>query len=113
MKKRISPTTSGFTLLEVLLASAILSLASFTLLWAISQSQETLTRSASRREAAILAENFLDEYKLGLAEAGAVPGHPAWSWRGEEKETPLGTELTVTVTWPAGRYTLSVLGGKR
>ena len=115
-RQRTSPTGRGFALLEVLIASAILGVAAAVLLWAISQSQGTLEGILDRRQAVILAETLLEEYRLGLLEPQGVPqGYPAWRWQTKERNTPQGKELSVTVSWPKaggeGKYTLTTLVG--
>lgn len=115
-RQRTSPAGRGFALLEVLIASAILGVAAAALIWAISQSQGTLEGIADRRQAVILAETLLEEYRLGLLEPqGAPQGYPAWRWQAKERNTPQGKELSVTVSWPKaggqGKYTLTTLVG--
>ena len=113
MKQRTSQTTKGFTLLEVLVAAAVLSIGSVTFLWALEQSRGTLARNSQALEAAVLAESLLDQYRLGTIDsAGALSGRSNWRWQAESQNTPQGRELSLTVAWPGGLYALKTLAGE-
>lgn len=66
----------GFTLLEVILALAILGLALATLGQATSRSHDNARRAAEESELALYAESVLDEIQCGLRELAAVDREP-------------------------------------
>ncbi len=74
MGKRSAPR--AFTLLEVILALAILGLALSTLGQATSRSHGNARRAADESELAIHAETVLDELLCGLRELEAKHGEP-------------------------------------
>jgi len=107
----------GFTLLEVLVALAILSVALTVLLGIFSQSL-TQVRALREREAArALAQSLLAEQGIDIAIAPGTTGGRtgAFSWRidtspyGEtDSDAPRLASITVRVWWQGGARTMTL-----
>lgn len=77
--------TSGFTLLEIIVALTILGLIAAALMPGTSNLLRLATRAAGEREAVLLAESKLAELGAGRLEAGSRSGIEAGdlAWRAE------------------------------
>jgi general secretion pathway protein I len=92
----------GFTLLEIILALGILSLAVAALLPAFNSSLRLSSRAAGEREAVLFAESKLAEIGAGRIEPGSRSGRAegALSWQ---------SDVALTASTPAvARYSVSV-----
>lgn len=109
-------TSRGFTLLELIVAIAILAVALFGVMQAVTQGINSSIVSRERARAVELAELKLTELRLDPAlEPGVNDGdfgdeQPDWTWTSEVTETELESLLLlrVTVTWPHGGQSRSV-----
>ncbi|MGQ9499016.1 MAG: type II secretion system protein [Dissulfurimicrobium sp.] len=77
--------SSGFTLIEVLVATAIVGIALGVILSSIAMGHRQAFRGDQAREAAEIADGILQELSDGdksiVAGSGRVEGHPGWSYR--------------------------------
>lgn len=109
--KRDSSAPGGFSLLEVLVAVAVLALALVTILGVCLGMQETLLRCREMDAVAALATAKLVELeRVGprnwqTNDGDFGPGKAQWKWHVDlQKNLPGGMILaTVTVTLPGGR----------
>jgi general secretion pathway protein I len=100
----------GFTLLEVMVALAIISIALVSLLSLGNRSVAAQTRVQRLTQATLLAQQKMAETEVDsrqgqlertLQQGHFVPPHAEYRWRLEFAETPLPavTLVTVTVVW--------------
>lgn len=98
----------GFTLLEVMVALAIMAGVLLTVISSVNYHISVLAADRDETTAVLLARQKLDE--LGLAgkvekEGSFAPDHPEISW--ETATTPTGlpgvNRMVLTVTWGAGK----------
>jgi type II secretion system protein I len=77
--------SNGFTLIEVLVATAIVGIALGVILSSIAMGHRQAFRGDQAREAAVIAENLLQGLRDGdksiAAGSGKIEGHPGWSYR--------------------------------
>jgi len=103
MKILIWNRTLGFTLLEVLVAVAILAIAMVAILKANVQSLDTLTRSRETSTASLLAAGKLAEVEAaGVAKWSELRGdfgedYPDYTWEVETSSTQVEGLVQVTV----------------
>ena len=103
MKMLIRNRALGFTLLEVLVAVAILAIAMVAILKANVQSLDTLTRSRETSTASLLAAGKLAEVEAaGVAKWSELRGdfgedHPDYTWEVETSSTQVEGLVRVTV----------------
>ncbi|MBI5816327.1 MAG: prepilin-type N-terminal cleavage/methylation domain-containing protein [Nitrospinae bacterium] len=104
--------TAGFTLLEVVVAMAILSIALVTLLSANNKALLMNAEAVSLTDAVTLGREEMEKLYMGqLPEAGVSEkktreDYPAYAWRVEVKETPFGG------VWETGVYVFGANDGK-
>jgi general secretion pathway protein I len=102
---------SGFTLVEILAALVIFSLAVVALIRGMGDAVRIQTDLVSRERAAMLAKNILEEMvysrdvKIGSDEGQFEDEDAMFTWhsRTEATETANLYEVTVTVAWDEGR----------
>ena len=87
----------GFTLLEVILALAVLGLALATFGQAVGWSHDNARRAARQTDLAIVAASVMDELLAGVRELTAVDRAPY-----EDASGGLGTPAAVTIAVEAG-----------
>lgn len=121
--KRFSPPwflrrrSRGFTLVEVLSALLIFSVAIVALIRSLGDSTAMQSSMIDRARAADLAENILEEIKytgeieIGSEEGEFEGGDATFSWKTEitETETPGLVQVAATVSWKEGEYVLTTL----
>ncbi|OQX19957.1 MAG: hypothetical protein BWK76_02995 [Desulfobulbaceae bacterium A2] len=105
-------STSGFTLLEVLVAMAVLALALTTLLGTQARSLSLMREGRCQLVAATLAQDMLARRarsgSISLPETGEfVPDHPGYSWRIQGEDLSLPTPLN---SLPLQRLSVRVEG---
>lgn len=88
--------TRGFSLLEVLVALAILSIALLALVRSAAGEADSLARERELSQARWVAANVLDEARLdtglparGVREGSETLGGRAWQWRLSVSDTPV------------------------
>lgn len=109
-------TGSGFTLLEVVVAMAILALALVSVMQVVSQGINHTSAARSRALAMELAEQKLAELQmnkqLAVGEDGGEFGEPyqRYRWQSQVSETEVDGlwRLKVTVLWAAGQQEQSL-----
>lgn len=105
-----APDNRGFTLLEVMVALAIISIALVSLLTLGNRSVAAQTRVQRLTQATLLAQQKMAETEVAARRGGLeqtlqqgsfTPPHAEYHWRLEFAETPLPsvTLVTVTVVW--------------
>ncbi|MBI3920310.1 MAG: prepilin-type N-terminal cleavage/methylation domain-containing protein [Armatimonadetes bacterium] len=106
----------GFTLLELVVAAALLALGTVGVLQAISRGLSNTQRCSDESRAVALAEAKLTEVRrlgksLGAADRGAFPP-PFEDFRWQIDMAPTGTQglnqVTVLVLWDRGKHTCQV-----
>lgn len=112
---RAGPATSGFTLLEVMVAMAILGLAVVASIQLVSQSLRLLRQAGEHQQASMLADRLLREASADATEPQqGEDGAFSWERRSrpitipEELEQPGGpgpalTAISVSVRWGSNR----------
>ena len=107
--------SAGFTLLEVLVAMVILSVAVVTLIQLASQGLRLLKTSSDHQEAALLADRVMRNADPNAeATASGQEGQFTWAWRARlvavpdeltptQGPRPRLLELSTTVQWGKGR----------
>ena len=107
--------SAGFTLLEVLVAMVILSVAVVTLIQLASQGLRLLKASSDHQEAALLADRVLrNADPTAEGTASGQEGQFTWAWRARlvavpdeltptQGPRPRLLELSTTVQWGKGR----------
>lgn len=107
----------GFTLLEVMVALAILAGVVLTVISSVNHHLALASRDCEETTAVLLARAKLeeltyreDELKDKPMEGTFAPERPDYSWKAEIGEMPVAffKTLTVTVAWGEGRRTLSL-----
>ncbi len=107
----------GFTLLEVMVALAILSGVVLTVLNSVNYHLSLTNRNRDEAVATLLARmkleelGFLDKEELAQVKEGTFkPDWPEYSWKAELSSLPVALlkKLTVTVTWGAERRSISL-----
>jgi len=112
----------GFTLLEVVVASAILAIGTVAVLEAITRSLQAGQMSHEHTRAVMLAEGKMAELRsLPQLDSGALegafageiaapPSSPDYRWRAEVQDTGEDAPalVRVTVYWESGRHTREV-----
>ncbi len=108
----------GFTLLEVMIAMAIMAGVILTVISSFNYHLSLLTRDREETTALLLARGKLEEMELrksgelqDMQEGTFAPDRPEFSWKLEVAPTTLATlnKLTVTVSWETGKRTLSLV----
>jgi general secretion pathway protein I len=108
----------GFTLLEVMVALAIMAGVILTVISSFNYHLSIMTRDREETTALLLARAKLEELELvnkdGLqsAQEGTfAPDHPEISWKAEVTRTAVSffRKLTVTATWGNDKRTLSLV----
>ena len=107
---------AAFTLLELIVAIAIMAIALFGVMQVVTQGINSSISSRDRARAVELAELKLTELRLDPAlEPGVTDGdfgdeQPGWSWSSEVMETELEglLRLRITVSWQHGGQDRSV-----
>jgi len=98
--------TEGFTLLEVMVALAIVAIALVTLLSLANRSVTISGYLQHMTQATLLAQEKMSEIESGVIDAGLGldrlegafdPPFDQFQWRTETEETPLGSVLMLTV----------------
>lgn len=82
----------GFSLLEVIIATAILVAASMTLLRLLSIGQQHQVRAERRATAQSLCQTLVDQQQIGIADARQVdreifPADPEWAYSVDQQPT--------------------------
>jgi general secretion pathway protein I len=107
--------SAGFTLLEVLVAMVILSVAVVTLIQLASQGLRLLKSSSDHQEAALLADRVMrNADPTAEGTASGQEGQFTWAWRARlvvvpdeltptQGSRPRLLELSTTVRWGKGR----------
>jgi len=107
----------GFTLLEVMVALAIMSGVILTVLSSVNYNLSLITRDTDETIALLLARSKIDDLELLGAkdskqetEGTFAPDWPNYSWKAEVSSLPVSVfkRLKVTVTWGTERRTLSL-----
>lgn len=107
----------GFTLLEVMVALAIMAGVILTVISSLNYHLSLTARSNEETVALLLARSKLEELELldskaldQPKEGTFAPERPNYSWKAKLSATPVAVfkSLTVTVTWGADRRTLSL-----
>lgn len=107
----------GFTLLEVMVALAIMAGVVLTVISSVNYHLSLTTRNNEESVALLLARakieelELLDKEKLSQEKEGTFkPEWPEYSWKAEITPSPVPVFkiLTVTVTWGPQRRTLSL-----
>ncbi|MHC1697123.1 MAG: type II secretion system minor pseudopilin GspI [Geobacteraceae bacterium] len=107
----------GFTLLEVMVALAIMAGVVLTVISSVNYHLSLTTRNNEESVALLLARakleelELLDQQQLAQGKEGSFePEWPAYSWKAEifPSPVPVFKNLTVTVTWGPQRRTLSL-----
>lgn len=121
------PGSDGFTLLEVLIAIAVLAVTLTVIFGSQSQSLSLATEARFYTRAAFLLEEKMAELESGLIEAHSSEGdfgerYPGYQWKLEASEIAIGdivegvssdsreflTRMTITITWQDSPYSLSM-----
>jgi general secretion pathway protein I len=107
----------GFTLLEVMVALAIMAGVVLTVISSVNYHLSLTTRNNEESVALLLARakleelELLDQEQLTQGQEGSFkPEWPDYSWKAEISPSPVPVfkNLTVTVTWGPQRRTLSL-----
>lgn len=107
----------GFTLLEVMVALAILAGVVLTVISSVNHHLAIVARDNDETVALLLARAKLEELSFQQDGTGErpmegtfAPERPDYTWKAELGEMPVAffKTLTVTVTWGEGRRTLSL-----
>lgn len=111
-KGRATYQSSGFTLIEIMVALVILSVSLIVLLGLRNRDLALAAYSRHLTEATLLARQKITEITLaGFPDLGERLGdfgdeYPAYHWKQEVKQTPypydVVRELTLTVSWKEG-----------
>ncbi len=115
MSRRRPPGESGFTLLEVLVALAILGLAVVTAIQLFAGGLRLLKVAGEHQEAALLADEKAREVQT-LAEGHQSGTEGPYTWERTIRATDVPAELTITSPKPYKVYVITVQvrwGGKR
>lgn len=105
----------GFTLLEVMIALAIMAGVVLTLISAFNTQLDRVARSREETVAAMLGRAKLEELELlkgaQPAEGTFAPTAPDLHWKLEPEPTyvPIVKRLTMTVTWNGGKRRLALV----
>jgi general secretion pathway protein I len=105
----------GFTLLEVMVALAIMAGAILTLISAFNYQLNQVTRNREETVAALMGRAKLEELELQKdpkpAEGSFAPANPDLHWKLETEPTyvPIVKRLTMTVTWNEGKRRLALV----
>lgn len=100
-------SAKGFSLLEVIIATAILVGSSMSLLQLLSVGQQHLIRAEHRAQAQSICQTIVDEYHAGVSEVKRidrepVPDAPDWIYSVELQPTPITNLMKVRVrVWRA------------
>jgi type II secretion system protein I len=108
----------GFTLLEVLIALAIIGATILSLQMICSRNIERADYANSKRMARMLARQKIEEIVLGLESdsSGEFEEYPGFSWKSEEISAPVENteesvvQLTLTVRYPGMGGALAAAG---
>ncbi|HEY6838181.1 MAG TPA: prepilin-type N-terminal cleavage/methylation domain-containing protein [Geobacteraceae bacterium] len=105
---------AGFTLLEVMIALAIMSGVILTVITSFNYHLDLVSRGREETDAVLLARAKLDEAgfaPLEKAQGTFAPERPEMSWTTETAPTELPglVRLTLTVSWGEGKRTLSLV----
>jgi general secretion pathway protein I len=119
---RMSPASfinmKGFTLLEVMVALAIMAGVILTVISSFNYHLSIVTRDREETTALLLARAKLEELELGkedelqaVQEGTFAPDHPEISWKAEVTQTAISffRKLTLTTTWGSDKRTLSLV----
>ncbi|RII28776.1 MAG: type II secretion system protein GspI [Geobacter sp.] len=103
----------GFTLLEIMVALAILAGVILTVITSYNYHLGIVTRDKEETEAMLLARAKLDDpnfLREKQASGNFAPRHPDITWKMEKKpaEIPGVERLTFTVAWDGDRHTLTL-----
>jgi general secretion pathway protein I len=108
----------GFTLLEVMVALAIMAGVLLTVISSFNYHLSIITRDREETTALLLARAKMEELELvkkdglqGVQEGTFAPDHPEISWKAEVTGTAIVIfrKLTLTVTWGSDKRTLSLV----
>ncbi len=108
----------GFTLLEVMIALAIMAGVVLTVISSINYHLSIATRDQEETVALLLAGSKLEDIELTqkddlktVQDGTFAPEHPDISWKAEVTPTPITffRKLTLTVTWGNDKRTLSLV----
>jgi len=107
----------GFTLLEVMVALAIMSGVVLTVISSVNYHLSVASRDREETVALLLARAKIEDFDLlttmeksSTKEGTFAPEWPEYSWKSEVTASPVPgfRQLTVTVKWGAERRTLSL-----
>lgn len=99
--KKIAKNYSGFTLVEVLIALLIVSIAFSAILFSVSQNVRTALRLEERVAATWVAEDVITRAQLGLLKAGnGIENslNKGWAWQIHAKVTQSAYVQEIQVT---------------
>ncbi len=105
---RIPRSSEGFTLIEVMVALAILGIAVVTVIQLFSQSLRLLKLSGDHQQAVLLADQKARELTT-IAEGTEQGQEREFSWERRVTKTPLPEELTAAGSAPLRIFQVSVL----
>lgn len=110
----MSRSYSGFTLLEVLVALAILAGTITTVVVTFNRNLSLVVREKETTTALLLARSKLDQpdfLTASTAQGTFAPAYPDIAWKREETATeyPGLKRYLVTVSWQSGKNTLTLV----
>jgi general secretion pathway protein I len=110
----VNRSQHGFTLLEVLIALAILAGAITTVVVTFNRHLSLVIREKESTTALVLARAKLDEpgfLTSTTAEGSFAPGFPEVAWKREQTQTdyPGIKRYLVTITWQSGQRSLQLV----
>jgi len=111
MEKHTQRSRSGFTLLEIMIALAVVSISFVVLLGLRNRDISLASYSRNITVSTLLARQKITEVsvegfpELGFSEGGFGETYPKFKWRQEVKQTPfeMVRELDLSVVWKEGR----------
>ncbi len=105
----------GFTLLEVMIALAIMAGVILTLISTFNNQLNRITQNREETVAALLGREKLEELELQKdpkpAEGSFAPANPDLHWKLESEPSyvPIVKRLTMTVSWDGGKRQLTLV----
>lgn len=117
--------SSGFTLLEVMIAIAIIAIAFTSLFGSQSRSLSLAAEAKFNTVAALLAQEKLAEYEAGLTSLVSDEGSfgdefPGFTWKSEVRDADIGDlgtfgnlepplqRIDLTISWQGGQFTTTM-----